>query len=237
MAAPRRSEHPHADQHGSGGDAWRPSSGYFSAALALAAVSVIYWLLSPLAPDENAAQAVSVTSHVTSAPAASHKAASAWPIQATAPALQVVTMAPDTRPTQEGDNDPTPDLSSYIASYLASGNVPTMKQVIERLNEAGVDTGLGAFNPPGTRPPKVGLAVPEEFELPEGYVRHHQATDDGQRIEAILMFAPDRVIYDANHQPIAIPEDRVVTPELAPNGLPIRQVVIPAPLDAGRTGL
>jgi hypothetical protein len=38
----------------------------------------------------------------------------------------------------------------------------------------------------------VGLAVPEDFVLPEGYVRHHQATDDGQRIEAIRMFAPGR---------------------------------------------
>lgn len=237
MAAPRRFEHPHADQHGSGGDAWRPSSGYLVTALVLAAVSVIYWLLSPLAPDENAAQAISAMSYVTSASAAPHKAASVGPIQATVPTLQVVAMAPDTRPTQEGDSDPTPDLSSYIASYIARGEIPTMKQVIERLNEAGVDTGLGAFNPPGTRPPKVGLAVPEEFELPEGYVRHHQATDDGQRIEAILMFAPDRVFYDANHQPIAIPKDRVVTPELAPNGLPIRYVVVPAPLDAGRTGL
>ena len=52
--------------------------------------------------------------------------------------------------------------------------------------------GGRAIPPPGTRPPLVGLAVPEDFALPEGYVRHHQATDDGQRIEAILMFSPDR---------------------------------------------
>jgi hypothetical protein len=65
-----------------------------------------------------------------------------------------------------------------------------MAEVITRLNEAGVSTGLGAFSPPGTRPPLIGLAVPEDYALPPGYVRHHQATDDGQRIEAILMFAP-----------------------------------------------
>lgn len=68
--------------------------------------------------------------------------------------------------------------------------------------------------------------------LPDGYVRHHQATDDGQRIEAILMFAPDRPVLDANNQPIAVPADRVVPPELAPKGLPIRQIVIPAPIDS-----
>ena len=31
-----------------------------------------------------------------------------------------------------------------------------------------------------TRTPLVGLAVPPDFPLPEGYVRHHQVTDDGQ---------------------------------------------------------
>ena len=66
-----------------------------------------------------------------------------------------------------------------------------MAEVIDRLHQAGVYGGLGAFSPPGTRPPLVGLAVPEDFVLPEGYVRHYQATDDGQRIEPILMFSPD----------------------------------------------
>ena len=106
-----------------------------------------------------------------------------------------------------------------------------MNEVIARLHQAGVHTGLGAFSPPGTRPPLVGLAVPEDFVLPEGYVRHHQATDDGQRIEAILMFAPDYQLFDAAHRPIAIPADRVVPPELAPPGLPIRRIVIPAPTE------
>jgi hypothetical protein len=72
-----------------------------------------------------------------------------------------------------------------------SGESPTIGEVIDRLHQAGVYGGLGAFSPPGTRPPLVGLAVPEDFVLPEGYVRHHQATDDGQSIEAILMFSPD----------------------------------------------
>jgi len=78
--------------------------------------------------------------------------------------------------------------------------------------------------------------VPEDFELPEGYVRHYQATDDGQRIEPILMFSPDYQFLDASRRPIAIPEDRVVPPELAPPGLPMRRIVIPAAAEPGRPG-
>jgi hypothetical protein len=120
----------------------------------------------------------------------------------------------------------TPDISVFVNK----GERPTMAEVIERLHQAGERGGLGAFNPPGTRPPLIGLAVPEDFPLPEGYVRHHQATDDGQRIEAILMFAPGFQLVDAMQRPIAMPADRVVPPELAPPGLPLRRIEIPAPL-------
>ena len=130
----------------------------------------------------------------------------------------------------EGDADPTPDLSSYVAR----GENPSVAQVIERLHQKGIYTGLGAFSPPGTSPPLVGLAVPEDFVLPKGYVRHHQATDDGQRIEAVLMFAPDFQLLDANGRPVAMPANRVVPPELAPAGLPIRRIVIPPPTDPAR---
>ncbi|NHZ66574.1 hypothetical protein F1735_30510 [Massilia sp. CCM 8694] len=123
----------------------------------------------------------------------------------------------------EGDADPTRDLSSYVAR----GASPSMAQVIEGLHERGIHSGLGAFSPPGTSPPLVGLAVPEDFVLPKGYVRHHQATDDGQRIEAVLMFAPDFQLRDASDKPIEMPKNLVVPPELAPPGLPIRRIVIP----------
>ena len=109
-----------------------------------------------------------------------------------------------------------------------------MGEVIDRLHAAGVHTGLGAFQPPGTSPPLVGLAVPEDFPLPEGYVRHYQATDDGQRIEPILMFSPDFQFFDAAGNPVPIPADRVVPPEMAPPGLPIRRIEIPRPRDGGR---
>jgi hypothetical protein len=109
-----------------------------------------------------------------------------------------------------------------LANYVVPGQpAPTMGEVIEGLHKAGIRTGLGAFNPPGTSPPLVGLAVPEDFVLPEGYVRHHQATDDGQAIESILMYSPDRIPRRRGSAG-GDPADRVVPAEHAP-GLPIRQ--------------
>jgi hypothetical protein len=145
------------------------------------------------------------------------------------PLLPVERVLPRVR---EAGSDQSPDISDYVNA----GETPTMAEVIERLHMAGVYSGLGAFSPPGTRPPLLGIAVPQDFELPEGYVRHHQATDDGQRIEPILMYSPDRQFVDAAQRLVAIPEDRVVPPELAPAGLPIRRIVIPAPTEPGRPG-
>ncbi len=118
------------------------------------------------------------------------------------------------------------DIATYISP---SQPEPTMTELIQALRDSGDQGGIAAFNPPGTNPPLRGLAVPEDFALPEGYVRHHQVTDDGQPIEAILMFAPDYVLRDASGDPIPIPEDRVVPPELAPPGLVIRPITIPPP--------
>ncbi|MFD0727161.1 hypothetical protein [Lysobacter brunescens] len=119
-----------------------------------------------------------------------------------------------------------------LANYVSPGDrAPTMNEVIDKLHEAGIRTGLGAFNPPGTSPPLIGLAVPEDFPLPEGYVRHYQATDDGQRIEPILMFSPDFDFRDASGRPIPLPDNLVVPPHLAPPGLPLRPIEIPPPSD------
>ncbi|WP_044278270.1 hypothetical protein [Myxococcus stipitatus] len=87
-------------------------------------------------------------------------------------------------------------------------------------------TGLQLYQR-GTKPLKVGLVVPEGFELPPGYVRHYQSTDEGERVEAILMFHPDHKPVDANGQPIPIPENRVVPEELAPPGMPLRMLELP----------
>lgn len=117
-----------------------------------------------------------------------------------------------------------------LANYFRPGDPePTGAELIGALNDVGIRTGIGAFNPPGTSPPLEGLAVPEDYELPEGYVRHYQSTDEGVAIEPILMFAPDFTLYDASGRPIAMPDNRVVPPELAPPGLPPRRVRIPPP--------
>src|SRR5262249_61004785 len=107
-------------------------------------------------------------------------------------------------------------------------------------NAPGEHAGLGVFPPPGTKPVKRGIVVPDDFELPEGYVRHYQTTDDGRRLPPILMFHPDYAGVDASGKPVAIPEDRVVPPEMAPTRLPIR-ILDPdqgptAPVPSGRAG-
>lgn len=115
-----------------------------------------------------------------------------------------------------------------IASHFRPGDPePTMAELIDALRATGQREGIAAFNPPGTRPLLPGLAVPPDFELPPGYVRHHQVTDQGLDVEPILMFAPDVQFFDEQGRPIAIPENRVVPPELAPPGLPIRPVDLP----------
>ena len=101
------------------------------------------------------------------------------------------------------------------------------KRVIEALQAAGVHEGIAAFNPPGTNPPKPGLIVPDDWPLPEGYVRYYQTTDDGKQLPPVLMFHPDFEFVDAAGHPIAVPPDRIVPPELAPPGLPVRMLDVP----------
>lgn len=207
--------------------AWHASRWYLALALAVMAGAATV-LLGVAVSDTSSTPGVVATTPPAKPVAVVLGAApsrSAAPAAATAGGAAV-----HAAPIAEGDNDPTRDLSSYVMR----GEKPTMNQVIERLHQAGIHTGLGAFNPPGTRPNLVGLAVPEDFVLPPGYVRHHQSTDDGQPVEAMLMFAPDAKLFNAAHQPIVLPQNRVVPPELAPPGLPLRYVTIPAPPAGGR---
>jgi hypothetical protein len=101
------------------------------------------------------------------------------------------------------------------------------KRVIEALHAAGVHEGIGAFNPPGTNPPKPGLVVPDDFVLPEGYVRYYQTTDDGEQLPPVLMFHPDFEFFDADGRRIEVPDDRIVPAALAPPGLPVRMLDVP----------
>ncbi len=103
------------------------------------------------------------------------------------------------------------------------------KDVIGALRAAGVRDGIAAFEPPGTDPPKPGIIVPDDWVLPEGYVRHYQVTDDGQQLPPILMFHPDYEFVDEQGTAIAVPADRIVPPDLAPPGLVVRMLEVPIP--------
>ena len=199
------------------------------AALAIGAAILGYWQMRPEAkppatPPAQGAAPVPVAPPVAVAapPPAQPAEAPAWVSAAAAPDTpRILPTSPDD--ARSGDlND--------IANYVSPGDPePTAAELIKALRDSGERGGIAAFNPPGTSPPLVGIAVPEDFQLPEGYVRHHQVTDDGQPIEAILMFAPDFVLRDASGRVIPIPEDRVVPPELVPPGLALRQIEIPPP--------
>jgi hypothetical protein len=217
VAQPSRTDGPEGQSFG-------PSFGYLLAVVVVLG-GAAYWATtpSPQAPREAATVA-----HVALKPAAPASAAPAPTVQTAQGASLPAATAPAAR---EPDGDPTPDLTVY----LNPGETPSMNEVIERLHRAGVTTGVAAFNPPGTKPALVGLAVPDDFALPAGYVRHHQSTDDGQAIEPILMYAPDHPRFvDAAGQPIGRARDRVVPPEQAPPGLPLRHIVLPAPVEPER---
>lgn len=199
---------------------WRPAWAGLIVAGIIAAVGLGYFLLHFLIAEDPAP-----------APAAPARVPgdefAAWPQAAPPPRPQ----APPTAVPATGGEE-TRDLSSY----LARGENPTMNEVLARLHQVGIRTGIGAFSPPGTSPPLLGIAVPEDFALPKGYVRHYQTTDDGQRLEPILMYAPDFQPVNEANEPIALPKNRVVPPELAPPGLAVRQIVLPPPVEQPSPG-
>jgi hypothetical protein len=115
--------------------------------------------------------------------------------------------------------DLPPRTDGEVAGEMPEGYVESAP-ALEGL-EQGQPTGIALFPPPGTDPLKRGIVVPEDFELPPGFMRHYQVTDDGKPLQAILMFHPDYQPVDENGEPISLPEDRVVPPEMAPPGLAI----------------
>ncbi len=216
---------------------WTLSWVHIALALAVGAGMPLLWLwFAPAAPPATAAVAVAVADaravagqpQADMAPGGNELAQQPAPAGPSSPLPQAQPPAPQIARVR----DPNGDQSPSITDFINNGEVPTMAEVISRLHGAGVRSGLGAFNPPGTRPPLVGIAVGEDFELPPGYVRHHQFTDDGQRIEPILMFSPDHPLVAAMGQAAARPQNLVVPPALAPPGLPIRHIVVPPALEA-----
>jgi hypothetical protein len=160
------------------------------------------------------------------------------PASAPAAAASTRSLTPRRLASKKPSQDP-PEPEEEPLFHVAPGDKPreiTAGEYIQALHDAGIYEGIGAFNPPGTSPPLEGLAVPPDYELPDGYVRHFQSTDDGQSIDPILMYSPDYEFFDADGNPVPIPEDRVVPPEAAPPGFPIRPVVIPPKREPGDTG-
>ncbi len=108
------------------------------------------------------------------------------------------------------------------------------RDYIEALRETGESEGIAAFPPPGTDPPKTGVIVPDDYELPEGYERYYQYSDDGKPLDAILVYSSDYEFLDEQGEPIPIPEDRVVPPEAAPPDLPLEMLDPEKPIESDR---
>jgi hypothetical protein len=121
---------------------------------------------------------------------------------------------------------PAPEPAVEPAADAPSAETPEESEPSEPLDL--VPSGIGLFPPPGTDPVKVGIIVPEGFELPEGYVRHYQVTDDGKDLPPILMFHPDYDWVDEAGKHVDVSQDRVVPPDLVPEGMPIEYLEPPA---------
>lgn len=128
----------------------------------------------------------------------------------------------------DAEGEQNPALEVEVPADDPSQLEGLARALIEKLAATGQGGGLAAFPPPGTNPVKTGIVVPETYELPEGYVRYYQVTDDGRRLEPILMYSPDYEILGSDGEPIEVPEDGIVPPDMAPPGLPVRMLEIPS---------
>lgn len=210
-------------EHGSGG----ARSALFYKSIALILIGCFATYLVSMTIDRTASKAAKMSSDDSVSEVDAADESDATSSRATTMRNRQLTARP-VQPLHD-PHDPD-DLSNFV---LPGQPAPKMEDVIDELHKVGIQSGLGAFPPPGTSPPLVGLAVPDDYVMPEGYVRHTQATDDGQRIEAILMYSPDFEFFDSAGRRIEIPQNRVVPADMAPPGLPIRLIEIPAPLDSG----
>jgi hypothetical protein len=150
---------------------------------------------------------------------------------ATSPEAGVAEPAPEALPPVASalpKAPPPPEPAELAAVEAAEAAEPEPEPEPEAEDTA---SGIGLFPPPGTDPIKIGLVVPDDFVLPEGYLRHTQVTDDGQELEPILLFHPDYIVNGDDGEPIELPQDRIVPPSLAPPGMPIEWLEIPPPLE------
>ncbi len=194
----------------------------------------VYWLLGMLIAFPVVATAIAIF-YIRSAPQPTH----AQPV-VVAPELIAQAELPPPAPRPAASRSPgarvvprrvvtapVEDPAGLGASPVPQPQKPRREidaaDVIVALREEGVHDGIAAFGIPGTNPPKAGILVPEEFELPEGYVRHYQSTDDGEQLPAILMFHPDYEFVNEQGEVVKLPDDMIVTPPMAPPGLDVDQ--------------
>lgn len=171
------------------------------------------------------------------------------PSPPTAPATKAVRLAADTRSgpapvppasdaTRASADDRDVRRREIVARRLARKILPRTHgpdgkpeahaaDAIAALRAAGVTDGIAAFAPPGTSPPRSGVIVPDDVALPEGYLRHHQTTDDGEALPPILLFHPDYEFFDESGTRVDVPADLVVPPELVPPDIPIEILTPP----------
>lgn len=134
------------------------------------------------------------------------------------------------RPPRATPNAHTPHPASTGGGTTTDGDEDAAPETASSAGDVGQSStreGIYAFPAPGTKRIKVGIVVPDDFELPPGYVRHYQATDKGEMLPAILMFHPLTPPLDARGNPVEVPADRIVPADMAPPGLPIEMLHVP----------
>lgn len=211
-------------------------TGVWLLVLAMALISIALIVIVRLTPhgSSDTVAAVPPGKAAVSAPSDVGHAAPAmksWHLQ---PVGRVEAPHPSVHLEPKPASDPAPDPAAHVEpppapAAEAAPAAPEESQPAAGGEATDQPTGIALFPPPGTKPILRGILVPDEFPLPEGYVRHYQATDDGQRVPAILMFHPDYQLTDERGQPIPMPKDRVVPPEMVPPGLPVQMLEPPQP--------
>ncbi len=87
-------------------------------------------------------------------------------------------------------------------------------------------TGIELYDN-SAKPFRIGVVVPDDFVLPEGYVRHYQMNEDGTPLKPILMYHPDFHPKDSSGAPLPIPGDLIVPGDQLPKGLAAVMLEVP----------
>lgn len=147
-------------------------------------------------------------------------------------------MPPQERPpSRQRDDAPRQPAADDVDYSSAAAYLEAAAAAAREAHARGEDLqGIWAFPPAGTKPALPGIVVPDDFELPPGYVRHYQSTDDGQALQPILMYHPDHAPSGEDGRPLQDPEDLVVPPEDAPAGIPVVILDVPEATFEGMQG-